>query len=118
MRVKPPLAFALLLACALPVFAQRSTAPAAAPLPEDVAACKAEEASLTQDIALARSRGQMLRRRQLADALAAVQAHCDALVPITDRATRIRRQEQEVATLRQELERAEAYLNKLKAEGP
>jgi hypothetical protein len=101
---------AIALASAAPAFAQQSTDP------RDSAGCQAEEASLQQDIALARSRGQMLRRRQLADALAALQKHCANLPPIKDRATRIQRQEQEVQQLRAELERAEAYLHKLKAE--
>jgi hypothetical protein len=103
---------ALSLACAAAAFAEPSTDP------RDSAGCQAEEASLQQDIALARSRGQMLRRRQLADALAALRKHCENLPPITDRATLIRRQDQEVQLLRAELERAEAYLRKLKAEGP
>ncbi len=103
---------ALSLACATSTFAQPSTDP------RDSAGCQAEEASLQQDIALARSRGQMLRRRQLADALTALRKHCENLPPITDRATLIRRQDQEVQLLRAELERAEAYLYKLKAESP
>jgi hypothetical protein len=111
-------ALGLALACALPVMAQSRATPAPPPPPADHASCQTEEASLEQDIALARSRGQMLRRRQLNDALIAVQTHCAALAPVKDHASRIRRQEQEVATLREELSRAEAYLSKLKAEAP
>jgi hypothetical protein len=107
----PVLAFVLVSSG--PVFAQ-----SAPPEPTDHASCQAEEASLEQEIALARSRGQMLRRRQLADALYAMQAHCAALVPPKDKAARIERQEQEVAHLRAELSRAEAYLAKLKASTP
>jgi Protein of unknown function (DUF1090) len=102
---------AFLAASTLPAFAQPA-------VPLDRADCPAEEASLQQDIALARSRGQMLRRRQLMETLQKVQEQCAALVPVKDQASRIRRQEQEVAQLRLELERAEAYLNKLKAEVP
>ncbi len=57
----------------------------------------------------------MLRRRQLSDALVALQAHCDAMMAAKDPATQIKRQEQEVQQLRLELERAEAQLRKLKA---
>ncbi len=113
MRIKSCL-LALSLACAVPAFAQ----PQPSTDPRDSAGCEAEEASLQQDIALARSRGQMLRRRQLADALAALRKHCENLPPIKDRATLIQRQDQEVLQLRAELERAEAYLRKLKAESP
>ena len=108
LAVVPALALALF---ALPASAQR-IAPAE---PIDQASCQTEEASLEQEIALARSRGQMLRRRQLAEALSAMQVHCANLAPIKDQATRIDRQEQEVAHLRAELARAEAYLAKLKA---
>jgi len=93
-------------------------AQAAPPEPSDHATCQAEEASLEQEIALARSRGQMLRRRQLAEALNSMQAHCASLVPVKDQAARIARQEQEVAHLRAELARAEAYLVKLKTGAP
>lgn len=111
-------ALGLILACALPAFAQTRPPAPPPPMPTDAASCNAEEKSLERDIALARSRGQMLRRRQLADALAAVLQHCDALTPVTDRASRIRHQEEEVQSLRDELARAEAYLAKLKAETP
>lgn len=63
------LTLAAVLALATPAFAQ----PAAVP---DASACQAEQASLERDIDLARSRGQMLRRQQLAEALNAVQARC------------------------------------------
>lgn len=102
-----------LLAITLLVLANASFAQAAEPA--DAASCKAEEASLDQDIAQARARGQMLRRRQLSDALVALQAHCDAMMAAKDPATQIKRQEQEVQQLRLELERAEAQLRKLKA---
>lgn len=108
MRLKIGLLAIVLLAAANSSFAQATE-------PTDAASCKAEEASLDQDIAQARARGQMLRRRQLTDALAALQAHCEALMAGKDPATQIKRQEQEVQQLRIELERAEAQLRKLKA---
>ncbi|MDN8615365.1 DUF1090 family protein [Variovorax ginsengisoli] len=108
MRLKTGLLAITLLLAANASFAQAAE-------PADAASCKAEEASLDQDIAQARARGQMLRRRQLSDALVALQAHCEAMMAAKDPATQIKRQEQEVQQLRLELERAEAQLRKLKA---
>jgi Protein of unknown function (DUF1090) len=115
MRFKPcflPLAWAL----AMPAFAQ--TAP---PVPVDAADCKAQEAVLERDMALARSRGQMLRRRELGDELSALQARCAAIVPpvpAQGRAARIEKLEQEIRTLRAELDRAEEQLRGLRSESP
>lgn len=111
MRLKLGLLAAVLLASANHTFAQAAE-------PTDTASCKAEEATLDEDIAQARARGQMLRRRQLTESLAALQAHCEALIAAKDPATQIKRQEQEVQQLRVELERAEAQLRKLKAAKP
>jgi hypothetical protein len=108
MRLKSGLLALTLILAASASFAQAAE-------PTDAASCKAEEAALDQDIAQARARGQMLRRRQLSDALAALQVHCDAMMAAKDPATQIKRQEQEVQQLRLELERAEAQLRKLKA---
>ena len=108
MRLKTGLLAITLLAGASSSFAQVAE-------PTDAASCKAEESTLDQDIAQARARGQMLRRRQLSDALAALHVHCDAMMAAKDPATQIKRQEQEVQQLRIELERAEAQLQKLKA---
>jgi parvulin-like peptidyl-prolyl isomerase len=107
------LAFALLMVLTptTPAFAQ----PAAVP---DAAACQAEEASLERDIDLARSRGQMLRRQQLAEALNAVQARCKAPAPAGSRAARIDKLEQDIRSLRTQLERAEDQLRQLKNESP
>jgi chaperonin cofactor prefoldin len=79
----------------------------------DATACKAEEEALEQDMAIARSRGQMLRRRELAEALAALQARCKTLSPAQSRAARIERLEREIRGLRLELERAEEELREL-----
>jgi hypothetical protein len=105
MRVKSSF-LAMALAVAAPAMAQ----PAGQ---VDAAACKAEEEALEQDIALARSRGQMLRRRELAEALAALQARCKTLSPAQSRAARIERLEREIRALRLELERAEEELREL-----
>ncbi|WP_447745145.1 DUF1090 family protein [Variovorax boronicumulans] len=79
--------------------------------------CKAQEAVLERDMALARSRGQMLRRRELADTLSALHLRCQALAPVS-REARIEKLEHEIRTLRTELERAEAQLRSVKSESP
>lgn len=105
MRVKSSF-LAIALAVAAPAMAQ----PAGQ---VDTAACKAEEDALEQDIALARSRGQMLRRQELAEALAALQVRCKRLTPAQSRAARIEKLEQEIRGLRLELDRAEEQLREL-----
>lgn len=110
MRFKTCFLF-LVLTVAMPAFAQ----PAAVP---DAAACQAEEASLERDIDLARSRGQMLRRQQLAEALGAMQARCKAPAPAGSRAARIDKLEQDIRSLRAQLDRAEEQLRQLKSESP
>lgn len=117
MRLKPCF-LALAFALAAPAFAQStSSAQSAPPLPGDD--CKAQEAVLEREIDLARSRGQMLRRRELADALAALQVQCTAPAPASaqSREARIERLEQEIRLLRSELAQAEAQLRSLRA-GP
>ncbi|MFH0129496.1 DUF1090 family protein [Variovorax sp. VaC1] len=104
-----PCFLALALTLALPAFAQSAE-------PSDAGDCKAQEAALESDMDLARSRGQMLRRRQLAEALSALQARCNATAP--SKAARIEKLEQEIKTLRSELERAEEQLRSLKNESP
>lgn len=96
------------------------TTPAVVPAadPADDAGCKAEEAAMERDIALARSKGQMLRRRQFADALAALQTRCKTQVPEQDRAAHIESLEQEIRELQLELDRAEQQLRELKHKGP
>jgi hypothetical protein len=110
MRFKTSFLF-LVLTVAMPAFAQ----PAAVP---DAAACQAEEASLERDIDLARSRGQMLRRPLGAEALGALQARCKAPAPAGSRAARIDKLEQDIRSLRAQLERAEEQLRQLKSESP
>lgn len=110
MRMKPCL-LAAALTLAMPAFAQSAE-------PADAAACHAEEAALERDMDLARSRGQMLRRRQLAEALSALQARCKTVAPAKSREARIEKLEQEIRTLRSELDRAEEQLRSLKNESP
>jgi chaperonin cofactor prefoldin len=80
--------------------------------------CKAEQTAIERDMELARSNGQMLRRRQLAEALAAVQARCETLAPEQRRAADIERLEKEIQELRKELDHSEAQLRRLRHEAP
>ena len=80
--------------------------------------CKVEQAAIERDMELARSNGQMLRRRQLAEALAAVQSRCETLAPEQNRAANIERLEREIRELRKELDHSEEQLRKLKHEAP
>jgi chaperonin cofactor prefoldin len=80
--------------------------------------CSVEQAAIERDMDLARAKGQMLRRRQLADALAAVQSRCETLSPEQRRAANIERLENEIRELRKELEHSEEQLRKLKHEAP
>ncbi|VTU22223.1 hypothetical protein H6CHR_01746 [Variovorax sp. PBL-H6] len=107
MRVKSSF-LAIALALAAPAIAMAQPASQV-----DAAACKAEEEALEQDMAVARSRGQMLRRRELAEALTALQGRCKTLAPAQSRAARIDKLEQEIRELRLELDRAEAQLREL-----
>jgi len=108
MRVNPRF-LAIALALATPAVAQ----PAAQ---ADESDCKAEAATIERDMDIARSRGQMLRRRQLAETLAAVQARCQTPAPAQSRAASIQQLEQEIRALRKELDAAEAQLRKLRSE--
>lgn len=105
---------AVALAGAAPIFAQ----PAEQPKQVEGASCEAEEAALEREMDLARSRGQMLRRRQLAETLAALHTRCHGSEPQQSRAVRIDKLEQEIRTLRAELERAEDQLRDLRNERP
>ena len=77
-------------------------------------ACNVEKAALETRMELARSKGQMLLRRQLADQLAALQTSCKPLSADQSRAVSIEKLEKEVRALRTELETAEEQLRKLK----
>ena len=102
-------------ACLLSIALASATPAIAQPADRvDEARCKAEEAALERDIELARSMGRMLRRRQLAEALAALQARCS---PQENRSARIEALEQEIRQLRMQLDRAETELRSLKAAG-
>lgn len=105
---------AIVLAWAAPVFAQ----PAEQARQVEGASCEAEEAALEREMDLARSRGQMLRRRQLAETLAALRTRCHGSETRQSRAARIDKLEQEIRALRAELERAEDQLRDLRNQRP
>ena len=79
-------------------------------------ACTAEKADVEKRMEVARSKGQMLLRRQLADQLAALQSSCQPLAVDQGHTANIERLEKEVRALRAELEAAEEQLRKLKSE--
>ncbi|MGJ7506143.1 DUF1090 family protein [Variovorax sp. GT1P44] len=83
----------------------------------DSTECKAEKAAIDRDMELARSKGQMLRRQQLAETLVALQARCDALTPEQSRAASIEKLEHEIQDLRKALDDAEEQLRRLKKGG-
>ena len=79
--------------------------------------CSAEKAEVERRMELARSKGQMLLRRQLADQLATLESGCQTLPADQDRLANIERLEKEVRTIKAELDAAEAQLRQLKSEG-
>ena len=83
--------------------------------PVDPVGCAAQVADLERDMDLARAKGQMLRRQQLASQAAALRTRCNALPGPTGRAARIQMLEQEIAGLRARLDRAEEQLRVLKS---
>lgn len=90
----------------------------AAPAMAQPAACGAERASIEHEMEVARSKGQMLQRRQLAERLATLPADCQPAHSDPSHAADIKRLEQEIAELRAALDQAEAQLHKLKSESP
>ena len=80
------------------------------------AACQTQTADIERRMDVARSKGQMLLRAQLADQLATLQAGCQPLSPDQSRAANIQRLESEIQALKTDLEVAEEQLRKLKAE--
>ena len=79
--------------------------------------CSVEKAEVERRMEVARSKGQMLLRRQLADQLAVLQSSCKPRSSAQGRLADIERLEQEVRTLKAELDAAEAQLRQLKSEG-
>jgi hypothetical protein len=82
----------------------------------DSTSCAAEQAELEKRMDLARSKGRMLLRQQLADQLATLQQDCLPHSADQGSAANIQRLEKKVRALRTELEAAEEQLRKLKGE--
>jgi septal ring factor EnvC (AmiA/AmiB activator) len=80
------------------------------------ALCDTEKAAVETRMEVARSKGQMLLRRQLADQLAALQAGCQPLPAERSRAVKIEQLEKEIRALKTELEAAEEQLSSLKSQ--
>eukprot|EP01034_Spumella_vulgaris_P016871 gene16871-21512_t len=67
---------------------------------ENHTSCTAEKADVEKRMEVARSKGQMLLRRQLADQLAALQSSCQSLAVDQGHTANIERLEKEVRALR------------------
>lgn len=80
--------------------------------------CIAQQSALEKEMASAQSKGQMLRRRQLADTLAQLQERCAKAAPSVSRADAILKLEQEISALQTALENAQSQLRQLKAATP
>ena len=106
-----------LLTCFLAVALSAATTAMAQPAGQaEASACTADIAALERDMDAARSKGQMLRRRQLEAELTALQQSCAARPGNETRAGDIARLEQEIRDLRLQLEQAEERLRGLKTE--
>lgn len=82
----------------------------------DSTSCTEEQADLEKRMGLARSKGRMLLRQQLADQLATLQEDCKLHSADQGSAANIQRLETKIRALRAELEVAEEHLRKLKSE--
>ncbi|SDZ99979.1 DUF1090 family protein [Variovorax sp. YR216] len=78
--------------------------------------CYAQQAALEKDMRDARSRGQMLRRRQLQESLNALRARCDEIASKETHEARVMRQKNVVMQLRLDLAGAEDELRRLVSE--
>ena len=105
--------FPLLLSAIALVLTTSAVAQTQAPA-DDSARCGVEEAMLMEEMDIARSRGRMLQRRQLAEQLVVLQARCGTLPPAQSREASISRLQGEIVELRRELDRAETELRKLR----
>lgn len=90
-----------------PAFAQPSQ-------PAQSIDCAAEQTTLQSEMDIARSRGRMLQRRQIAEELLAVQARCGAIPPARSRALQIESLQKDILEMRKELDRAETELHRLR----
>ena len=76
--------------------------------------CAAEQTSLQAEMDVARSRGRMLQRRQIAEELLSVQARCGALPPARSVEMQIESLQKDILEMRKELDRAETELRRLR----
>lgn len=80
------------------------------------AECYAQQAALEKNMRDARSRGQMLRRRQLQESLDALRARCDEIASKDTHEARVMRQKNVVMQLRLDLANAEDELRRVVSE--
>ena len=78
--------------------------------------CYAQQAALEKDMRDARSRGQMLRRRQLQESLDALRARCDEIAAKDTHEARVMRQKNVIMQLRLDLANAEEDLRRIVSE--
>ena len=76
--------------------------------------CTAEQTTLQAEMDVARSRGRMLQRRQIAEELTALQARCGALPPARSVEMQIESLQKDILEMRKELDRAESELRRLR----
>lgn len=86
------------------------------PSKKTAADCYAQQAALEKDMRDARSRGQMLRRRQLQESLDALRARCDEIASKDTHEARVMRQKNVIMQLRLDLANAEDELRRIIAE--
>lgn len=97
--------------CAAPSHAQEKT-------PVSLAECDAQQAALAKDMRAARSRGQMLRRRQLEESLHALQQRCEEAASQETHEARVLRQKYVVMQRQLDLDQAQEQLRQLLKEKP
>lgn len=102
-------AFAFAFASTLP------TSAVAQPVTQaGTADCTAAQTALQAEMDVARSRGRMLQRRQIAEELLAVQARCGTLPPARSVEMQIESLQKDILDMRKELDRAETELRRLR----
>ena len=79
-------------------------------------ACQTQAADVERRMEVARSKGQMLLRAQLAAQLATLQTGCQPVSPDQSRTANIQRLESEIQALKADLKTAEEQLQKLKSQ--
>lgn len=80
--------------------------------------CYAQQTALEEEMRAARSRGQMLRRRQLEESLHALQSRCEEVASKDTHEARVMRQKYVVLQRQLDLDRAEEQLRQLLSEKP